>query len=461
MNILNGFLRRNPNAKVAVIDKDEPGGICLTRGCIPTKIILYPAEIIRISEHGKNLGINVEITDVDFEFIMNRMRNLINRDIEQIRQGLMSADFIDYYPEVATFIEPYTLKVGNEIIKSEFIILCTGSRPYIPPIENINEVGYLTSRTALKLTQLPESIVIVGGGYIAAEFGHFFSAMGAKVTIVGRNPRFLPQEEPEVSRLAVKELSKYMNIITNHEVIAAEKTKNGTKKVIARNKDLNEVITIEVQEIMIAAGRQSNSDLLMPENSEIKTDEKGWIIGNEYLETTKQGIWCIGDANGKYLFKHVANHESEVLFYNAILGKRVKVDYHAVPHAVFTYPEIAGVGMREDDAIKTLGKENVVIGFQKYENTGKGEAMGIKDYFVKIILEKGSHKILGAHIIGPYASILIQEVINLMYTQTESSEPIYRGMHIHPSLSEVVQRAFYNIMDVDYYHHVLQQNGLE
>ncbi len=462
MNIVNGFLRKNPNAKIAVIDKDEPGGICLTRGCIPTKIILYPAEIIRIAEHGKSLGVDVRFENIDFKFIMNRMRHLINRDIEQIRVGLNSADFIDYYQEVATFVGPYALKVGNETITSKFIVLCTGSRPRIPPIKNIKDVGFLTSRTALKLEELPESLIIVGGGYIAAEFGHFFSAMGSKVTIVGRNPQFLPQEEPEISRLALIELGKHVTIITGYEVIAAEKTNDGKKKIIAKNRSKsNDVIELEAQEIMIAAGRISNSDLLQPEKGGIEVDENGWIVVNEYLETTKPGIWCIGDANGKHLFKHVANYESEVLYYNAILGKKVPVDYYAVPHAVFTYPEIAGVGMKESEAIEKHGEDKIVIGFQKYEDTGKGEAMGVRDYFVKIILEERENKILGAHIIGPHASILIQEVINLMYTPSQSANPIYAGMHIHPALNEVVQRAFYNVMSVEQYHHLLRHNGLE
>ncbi|CAG0970163.1 partial Mycothione reductase, partial [Methanosarcinales archaeon] len=140
--------------------------------------------------------------------------------------------------------------------------------------------------------------------------------------------------------------------------------------------------------------------------------------------------------------------------------QKIKIDYHAVPSAVFSYPEIASVGMVEKEAIEKYGQANTLIGFHKYEDTAKGNAMDVKDYFVKIILEKSTTQILGAHIIGPYASILIQEIVNLMYTNEENPEPVIRGMHIHPALSEVVQKAFYSLMPPEHYHHILGHMGL-
>ncbi|MDH5462246.1 MAG: dihydrolipoyl dehydrogenase, partial [Candidatus Bathyarchaeota archaeon] len=416
MNIVSVMIRENPRMKVAVIDKDEPGGICLTRGCIPSKILLYPAELVRTIGKADKFGIDVDIRKVDFEKIMERMRTLINKDISMIRQGLSHSENIDYYPVVAEFTSPHTLKVGDDTITSKMIFLCTGSRPIIPPIKGLEKVGYLTSDTVLKMNRLPESIAIVGGGYIAAEYGHFFSAMGSKVTIIGRNPQFLKQEEPEVSALAERELERHMIILTNHEVREAEKTSNDKKKLIAVNRENGaENVTI-ADEILVAAGRGPNTDVLHPEKGGIETDTRGWIIVDEYLETSQPNVWALGDANGRHLFKHVANYESTVVYYNAVLKRKVKVDYHAIPHAVFTYPEIGSVGLREKEAIEKYGKDKVLIGMYKYENTAKGEAMRMKDYFVKVIVERDTMRILGAHIIGPYASVLIQEIINLMYT---------------------------------------------
>ena len=458
MNIVDVMIQENPRMKVAVIDKDEPGGICLTRGCIPSKMLLYPAELVRTIGRAREFGIDVDVRKIDFERVMERMRTLIYKDINMIRQGLSRSENIDYYPAIAEFVGPYTLKVGDETMTSKMIFLCTGSKPIIPPIKGLEKVGYLTSDTVLKMNRLPESIAIVGGGYIAAEYGHFFSAMGSKVTIIGRNPQFLKQEEPEVSALAKKELEKNMTILTNHEVREAEKTSTGKKRLIAVNRENGEETVISADEILIATGRGPNTDVLHPERGGIETDERGWIIVNEYLETSQPNVWALGDANGRHLFKHVANYESLVIYYNAILKKKVKVDYHAIPHAVFTYPEIGSVGLREKEAIEKYGKDNVLIGIHRYEDTAKGEAMGVKDDFVKVIVEKETMRILGAHIIGPHASVLIQEIINLMYTPEQSAEPIINGMHIHPALNEVVERAFRSLMSPEQYHQLIEHH---
>lgn len=458
MSIVDAMIQENSGMKVAVIDKDDPGGICLTRGCIPSKILLYPAELVRTTQRVGKFGIEIDVKKIDFEKIMERMRTLIHKEINMIQEGLSHSKNIDYYPTVAEFIAPYTLKVGDETIKSKMIFLCTGSKPMIPPIKGLEKAGYLTSDTILGITRLPKSIAIVGGGYIAAEYGHFLSAMGSKVTIIGRNPQFLPKEEPEVSALAKRELQKHMKIITNHEVHEAEKMLTGKKKLVAVNRDNGKKTEITTEEILIATGRDSNTDVLHPERGKIKTDQRGWIMVNEYLEASQPNIWAFGDANGKYQFKHVANYEALVVYYNAVLKKRVKVDYHAIPHAVFTHPEIAGVGLKEKEAVEKYGKDKVLIGIQRYQDTAKGEAMGVEDCFVKVIVEKRTMKILGAHIIGPYASALIQEVINLMYTPEQIAEPIIKGMHIHPALNEVVERAFHSLMTTEQYHHAIEHH---
>ncbi len=459
MNIIDPMIRRNPKIKVAVIDKDEPGGICLTRGCIPSKLMLYPAELVRTIDEADELGIELEIKRVDFEKIMKRMRSLIEKDINSIREGLSSSENIEYYHAKAEFVSPYTLKVNDETITGKMIFLNTGSRPVIPPIDGLEDAGYHTSDSIIRmgLKTLPKSIAIIGGGYIAAEFGHFFAAMGSHVTIIGRNPQFMPEEEPEISFLAKRELGKHVTILTDHEVREVERTATG-KRLVALERRTGKSRTLEVEEIIVAAGRGPVNDILHPERSNVKTTKEGWIEVNEYLETSQPNVWAFGDADGRYPFRHVANYESEVVYYNAVLKGKVEVDYHAIPHAVFTSPEIAGAGMREKEALEKYGKDGIVIGMQRYEDTAKGEAMNARDYFVKVILEKGSQKILGAHVIGPYASILIQEIINLMYTKDQTAQPMLSAIHIHPSLSEVVQRAFGSLMEPNEYHHLLEHH---
>ena len=458
MEVVAAIIQEKPNLRVAVIDKDAPGGICLTRGCIPSKLLIYPATVIRTAEKSSEFGIHTEIKRIDFKAIMERMRSIINRDINMIRNGLSQSKNIDYYTKQAEFTAPYTIKVGKETITSKMIFLSTGSRPSIPPIEGLQETGYLTSDTLLKMSQLPRRIAIIGGGYIAAEYGHFLSAMGSKVTIIGRNSQFMPEEEPEVSALAKRELQKHVAILTNHEVRKAEATPAG-KKLTAIDRYSKKEIEIVAEEVLVATGRAPNTDILHPERAGIETDSKGFIIADEYMETSQPNIWVLGDADGKFLFKHVANHEARIVYYNAVLSKKIKMDYHAVPHAVFTDPEIASVALREKEAAEKYGKDNILIGFHKYADTAKGEAMALKDDFVKVIITRDTGKILGAHIIGPQASVLIQEIVNLMYTENQSLAPLNEAMHIHPAISEVVARAFQSFMTPGQYRHFLEEHS--
>ncbi len=470
MSIVDALLGGNPNLKVAVIDKDEPGGICLTRGCIPSKLLLYPAEMIRTIEKANEFGIDIQLHKINFNKVMQRMRSHINEEIDMIRNGLSSTKNIDYYHDIAEFIEPYTLKVGGSTIRSKMIFLCTGSKPIIPSIKGLLGTRYHTSDTILALNELPDSIAIIGGGYIAAEYGHFFSSMGSHVTIIGRNKQFLHDEEPEVSALAKRELGKHMTIITNHEVIEVSEevgettlknndNKEKKKILIIQDRSSNQKKTVRAQEILVAAGRGPNTGILHPERGRIKVDERGWIAVDDYLETSQPNIWAFGDANGIYPFKHKANYESEVVYFNAILKKKIKKYYDAVPHAVFTYPEVAAVGLGEKECVARHGENNILVGMARYEDTAKGMAMDIKDCFVKVIVKKDTLQILGAHIIGPYASALIQEIVNIMYTQHERTvKPILSAMHIHPALTEVVQRSVSSLMPLQQYHHLIAEH---
>jgi dihydrolipoamide dehydrogenase len=250
-----------------------------------------------------------------------------------------------------------------------------------------------------------------------------------------------------------------MSLLTNHEVVEVQDAGNGKKKIIAENRANGRKVERFAAEILLATGRGPNTEILHPEKGNVKTDNSGWIVVDEYLETSQPNIWAFGDANGKYPFKHKANYEAFIVYNNAILGEKVKADYHAIPHAVFTHPEIASVGLKERESIEIYGEKNVLIGFKRFQDTAKGEAMAAEDYFVKVVVDQRSNRILGAHIIGPHASILIQELVTLMYTPSQSALPIIYGMHIHPALSEVVERAFHSLMSPSEYHRVLQEHS--
>jgi len=444
-NLVNDALEHNKT--VALVDKGPAGGTCLNVGCIPTKMIVYPADRVMEVREAHKFGITAEIKSVDFSAIMDRMREKIRKSHDAIKKQLEKAEDFDFYGGEAHFTGEYTLEIANKAIKGKTIFLVSGARPYIPPLKGIESVEYLTNESALKLTERPESMIIIGGGYIATEFAHFFEAMGTKVTIIQRNIRLVPEEEPEISELLKTSLSRRMTIHVGTEVTEVRQT---GKVVTATAKELasGKVIEHSATSLLIAAGRKSNADILMVKNTGVNIDERGYIVVDEHLETTKKNIWAFGDAIGKKMFRHSANHETELVWHNAIHGKKEKMNYLTVPHAVFSWPEIASVGLTEEQAIKLMGKQDVLTGKAMYTNVARGEAMRETEGFAKALVHRKTGKILGYHIIGPQASILIQEVVNAMAADGNIWS-VAKGMHIHPALSEVVLKAFGKLKEAD------------
>lgn len=431
----NGF-------KTAVVDSGPMGGTCLNKGCVPSKMLIYPSDVVAILSKARKLGVHGVIDHLDFRNIMERMHTLVNHDSSEQARGVEETANLKWFNQKGEFISDYTMQVGEETIRAELVFIVSGARPGIPNIKGMEKVDYLTSDTALDLETAPKDIVIIGGGYVGAEYAHFFSGIGTKTMLIQRPPRIIPDEEPEISELLKKELEQRIEILTNSEVIELKQA-GGLKTVIARNREDGTFKEFSAQAVMIATGRVPNSDILKPEKTGVKLDEKGFIQVNQYLETNKKNIWAFGDAIGKEMFKHVANYEAGIAWHNAIHDHKVAMDYSAAPHAVFTYPQVASVGLKEDDARRQ--GYGLLIGKAYYRDTAMGGAMGEPEGFAKVIVERETGKILGGHIIGPEASSLIQEIINIMATDDRSYNPILRAMHIHPALPEVVQQAFGNL----------------
>lgn len=422
---------------VALLDKGPLGGTCLNVGCIPSKMLIYPADVITAIKEARKLGITAEVTSIDFKVIMDRMRQLVREDQNQIRESIKHTRHLDFYEAEGHFVDEYTLEVGGKEIKGKKIFIASGARPLIPPIKGIDDVDYLTNDTILQLDHQPASIVIIGGGYIAAEYGHFLAAMGTDVTILQRGNRLVPNEEPEVSALLQQEMENRMHIYTKTEAVEVTQN-NAGYTIIGRDTKSGKERKVTAEKILIAAGRKSNADILNVENTGVETDKKNYIVANKYLETSKENIYAFGDAIGKEMFRHVANREADIAWHNSAHQEKIDMDYTAVPHAVFSHPQIASVGLTEQQAKKEY---KILVGKAHYTDVAKGLAMMEDKGFVKAIVERDTYRILGFHIIGPHAPILIQEVINAMALKG-SIGYLGEGMHIHPALSEVVVAAF-------------------
>lgn len=432
----------NKGMSVALVEMGKLGGTCLNTGCIPSKMVIYPADVVKQIKHAEELGIKASIEEIDFTGIMKRTREFVAHDRTPMEEAINNIENLDFYPVKGEFIENYTMKVGEENIKAENIFLVSGSRPNIPPIKDLDDVSYLTSDNVWELEERPDSIIIVGGGFIACEMAHFFSGMGVETIILSRSPRLLKNSEPEISEILTTNLRQRMRVETGIEVTEV-KEGNGKIKVLAeKGNETHEFLT---HTLFLATGRKSNADLLKVENTGVKVDERGFIKVNESYETSKSGIWAFGDAIGKAMFKHVANKEAEIVWHGFSHDHSHPLDYDLVPYAVFTWPQVASVGLTEEQARRR--KLDYYVGEYNYRDTAKGAAMAEDDGYVKVILKKEDYKILGAHIVGPYAPILIQEVINVMNAGEGTVYPIVDAMHIHPALPEVMQRAFYNLRE--------------
>jgi mycothione reductase len=430
---------------VAMFHIPPIGGTCQNYGCIPSKILIYPADQIMRIHDAKKVGVEATINNIDFQGIMKRMRDHRAQEQHREYETLQDITNFTYVEGEAHFTNDYTVESNNQLYTAEKIFIGVGARPFIPPVEGLDHVSYLTNETVLDLEKLPSSIIIVGGGYIAVEYAHFFSALGSHVILLQDMQRIVPNEEPDVSDLLQLQLSQRMQIHTDMRVVKAEA---GYDHVIvtAQDTQTKKDHQFTAEKLFIAAGRVPNSDRLHVEATGIEVDERGYIKVNEYLETSKPRIWAFGDITGHHMYKHVANREAFLAWHNAAHDHKAPMTYDAIPHAVFTYPQIAGVGLTEAEALKAKGK--ILVGTAHYRDVAKGLAMNDEYGYGKAIVDYDTGRILGFHIVGTNAAILIQEIINAM-SAGNNIDDIYMAMHIHPALTEFIPRVLEYLVEVE------------
>jgi len=421
--------------RVAIVEKGRMGGTCLNRGCIPSKLLIHSADVAETIKGAGQFGINVSGYSVDFEKIVSRTNGIVDSDSDGIKRAFSEIDNPKLFPHECRFVGQKTISVGGQDIKAEKILIASGTRPTIPNIKGLEGTGFITSDEALRLKKQPSTLTIIGGGYIAAELAHFFGSLGTKINIIQRHDLLVPDEDEEVSRKFTEVFSKKYSVYLGNSIESVVKSSD-MFNVVAKNSS-GKRIEVESDQLLVAAGRMPNSDTLDLGKTGIRTEVDGFIAVDEYLETSVKGIFALGDAVGRYLFKHAANHEAQYAYHNLIHEKKIPVDYTAMPHAIFSSPQVAGAGYTEQELkVKGIPYTKAVY---PYIRTAMGEAIEDRDGFVKLLASKEG-KILGCHIIGSHASVLIHEVLVAMKLGT-SVQDIVRTVHVHPALSEVVARA--------------------
>jgi len=421
---------------VAIVEEGPLGGTCLNRGCIPSKMLIHSADVAEIIRNSTKFGIKSKIESIDFASIVKRVSDVVDTDSSGIEQSIKEGDNPTLYKVRGKFIGPKQMQVGSEQIEAEKVFIVAGTRPTVPPIPGLKDTPFLDSTSALRLEKQPKHLVVIGGGYIAAELAHFYGALGTKVTLVVRGNLMLSNEDEEIAQWVTKEFSKQHEILFNTQI---ENVSFDDDKYTINLKGEEKIL--EADQLLVVTGRIPNTDILDVKTTGVEVDEKGYIKVNDYLETNVPGIYSFGDIVGILPFRHTANDQVGFSIRNAFTDKKVPFDPFAIGHAVFSSPQIGGVGKTEQE----LKKEGIPyrVGRAELKDTAMGGALQ-ENGLAKVITDETGEKILGVHIVGPQASVLIHEAIVAMKANG-TVKAITDTVYIHPALSEWLQRAFFAI----------------
>ena len=426
--------------KAAVVEPDRFGGTCLNRGCIPSKMFVVAADVARTVREAERLGVHATLNRVDWAAVRDRVFGRIDPIHDSAVQYRRSAG-IDVYTDPARFIAPGVLEVGGEELAADRIVVAVGSRPRVPAIPGLDRVPFHTSDTIMRVDRVPGSLLIVGGGFIAAEMGHVFGAFGADVTIVQRGPRLLMAEDEQVSARFTELAARRHRLLLNAEVIAVEPA-GGAALVSVRGPD--GVQQIEVDTVLVAAGRTPNTDLVAATAGGLELDPHGHLVTDRAYRTSVPGVWAFGDVANHFQLKHMANAEMRVVRHNLLNPDApLNLTHDLVPHAVFSDPQISSVGLTEQQARDAGVPYRVSV--RNYADTAYGWALEDTTSFVKLLADPTRRTLLGAHIIGPQAATLMQPLLQAM-TLGQTVDQIGREvLYVHPALTEVVEQALLDL----------------
>jgi mycothione reductase len=433
---------------IAIVEKGVFGGTCLNVGCIPSKMFVYAADVAETIRHASTYGIEASIDGVDWPSIRDRIFNRIDPIAaggEDYRRGDECPNITVFGGE-GRFTGPQTIEVEGadgtvETISGRHIVLGAGARPFIPPYPGIETVDYHTSDTIMRLEALPERLIVMGGGYIAAELGHVFAALGSRVTMINRSDTLLRAEDTEIATRFTEVFARRVDMRCGSTVDKVWQDGDGIHVSMTRRGETEEV---DGDTLLVATGRIPNGDLLRVEAAGIETDGTRVLV-DDHFRTNVEGVWAFGDLSNTHQLKHLANAEVRAVRHNLLVsegrlaGPLRSVDTRFVPHAVFGNPQVAGVGLTERQA-RDQGLD-ILVATKAYGATAYGWAMEDQDGFVKLIADANTRQLIGAHIVGAQASTLIQQLIQGMQFAQTVDEMARGQFYIHPALPEVIENA--------------------
>jgi len=426
---------------IAMVERGTFGGTCLNVGCIPSKMFVLPADKALEAQHSEKLGIDTQFNGADWAAIRERVFGRIDPIAEGGREyratGTPNVTLVE---GTARFVESRVLDVEGRRITAPHILLAAGARPVTPPIPGLVETGFHTSDTIMRLDELPKRLGIIGGGFIAVEMGHVFSALGSQVTLMNRSNGLLRSFDREIATRFTEIFGERVDLHLGHIPTHVRRRDDGAISITCAGEE------VIVDELLVATGREPNSDLLDVDTAGIECHHHGTIEVDTSMATNVDGIWAIGDVANSYQLKHLANAEAAVAFWNIAHPDDIKhQSYKAVPGAVFSNPQVASVGMTEEQAVEA--GLPISVGRRDYAGTAYGWALVDETSFAKVIVNTRTGLFVGAHIIGPQAATLIQPIIQAMELDTPAEAVARTVFYIHPALTEVVENAILDALD--------------
>jgi mycothione reductase len=433
--------------RIAIIEENVFGGTCLNVGCIPTKMFVYPADLARDAGHGPELGVDTSYDGARWPEIRDRIFGRIDpiaQSGEDYRRRLPN---IDVYDEHCEFVDDHTLTLQSKggsaprNVTADRIVIAAGSRVHVADVPGLDDIDFHTSDTVMRLPDLPRRMTIVGGGYVAAEFAHVFSALGTQVTQLERGPVLLRHEDEDIARVFTELAGRQWDL--HLHTTAARVERRGQATVV----HLSDGTELETDVLLMATGRVSNADRLGLEHTSIEVAD-GRVVVDAHQQTTAENVWALGDVSTEHQLKHVANHEADVVRHNLLHPDDLMAsDHRFVPSAVFTSPQIAQVGLTGQEA-REQGIEHRSI-THDYAAIAYGWAMESPpgEQFVKLLATPDGEQLLGAHVIGPQASLLLQPLVQAISLGTPIARMARNQYWIHPSMAEVVENALLKLVD--------------
>lgn len=415
--------------KVALVERGPLGGTCPHRGCIPSKLLIGHADAAESARDARRFGFETTLRAPNPDAILRDVFDFTAKYDGILRSAL--GENVTLYRGNATFVANRTLRISGVTISAERLLLATGSRPRQPEID----VSYWTSDDVFQLRRMPGSITIVGGGYIACELGHFFHGVGVDTLVVVRRDQLLDREDSEIREMFAKGFTDRVPV-TFHSRIKSAAHDGSLYRITIAHAD-GTTSERHSEALLYCIGRVPNSDNIGIENTDLKPNAHGYVETDDHLRTSVDGVYAMGDVAGRYMFTHAANFESEYLSQLLKGATQAPIDYGPMPHAVFTLPEVAGVGATEDE-LKRAGAPYISASYP-FSNSTKGRAVK-EEYGLCKLLVSPDHAILGCHIVGYQASVLLHTVIPVMKWRNDI-HALVDLIYVHPSLAEVVRGA--------------------